>query len=113
MITSEIVVATKAQDASLADRNHVAYPVVDPQDPAKWSTRVDGSPVVNFLFLNSNHHIEHHYFPRVTLYSLPALNRGLRPFWGRIGHPNRSYPALVWGWFVRNGAPHTDWTDLA
>jgi fatty acid desaturase len=86
---------------------------IDPKDPAKWSTRVDGSPVVNFLFLNSNHHIEHHYFPSVPLYSLPALNRRLRPFWSRIGHPSRSYPALVWGWFVKNGSPHSDWTDLA
>lgn len=86
---------------------------IDPKDPAKWSTRVDGSPIVNFLFLNSNHHIEHHYFPRVPLYSLPALNRDLRPFWSEIGHPNRSYPALMWGWFVKNGSPHSDWTDLA
>lgn len=86
---------------------------IDSSDPAKWSTRVDGSPVVNFLFLNSNHHIEHHYFPSVPLYHLPALNRRLRPFWERIGHANRTYPSLIWGWFVRNGAPHTDWTDLA
>jgi hypothetical protein len=34
LVRSEIVVAAKAQDASLSDRNHVAYPVVDPQDPA-------------------------------------------------------------------------------
>jgi fatty acid desaturase len=86
---------------------------IDASDPAKWSTRVDGSVVTRFLFLNSNHHIEHHYFPSVPLYRLPALNRRLRPFWEKIGHANRSYPSLVWGWFVRNGAPHTDWTDLA
>jgi fatty acid desaturase len=86
---------------------------IDSSDPAKWSTRVDGSPLVRVLFLNSNHHIEHHYFPRVPLYSLPALNRRLRPFWEKIGHANRTYPALMWGWFVKNGAPHTDWTDLA
>ncbi len=86
---------------------------IDASDPAKWSTRVDGSPLTRFLFLNSNHHIEHHYFPSAPLYRLPALNRRLRPFWEKIGHGNRSYPALVWGWFVLNGAPHTDWTDLA
>lgn len=86
---------------------------IDPADPAKWSTRVDGSPLVRLLFLNSNHHIEHHYFPRVPLYRLPALNRRLRPFWSKIGHANRSYPSLMWGWFGRNGAPHTDWTDLS
>lgn len=86
---------------------------IDASDPAKWSTRVDGSPLVRLLFLNSNHHVEHHYYPRVPLHHLPALNRRLRPFWDRIGHPSRSYPSLLWGWFVKNRAPHTDWTDLS
>lgn len=83
---------------------------IDPTDPAKWGTRVDGNPVLNFLFLQSNHHIEHHYFPSVPLQNLPELNRRLRPFWDSIGHPSRSYPALLWKWFVENRAPHTDWT---
>ncbi|MCE9635122.1 MAG: fatty acid desaturase [Planctomycetes bacterium] len=82
---------------------------VDKTDPAKWGTRVDGNPVLNFLFLQSNHHIEHHYFPRVPLYRLPALNHRLRPFWDGIGHPSRSYPRLLWKWFVENRAPHTNW----
>lgn len=82
---------------------------VDPSDPAKWGTRVDGSPITRFLQLNSNCHLEHHYFPSVPLYSLPELNRTLRPFWDGIGHPSRSYPALLWGWFVRNRQAHTDW----
>jgi fatty acid desaturase len=82
---------------------------VDPSDPAKWGTRVDGNPLLNFLFLQSNHHMEHHYFPRVPLYRLPALNRALRPFWDRIGHPSRSYPELLRKWFVENRAPHTSW----
>ena len=86
---------------------------IDPGDPAKWSTRVDGSPLVRLAFLNSNHHVEHHYFPRVPLYRLPALNRRLRPFWERIGHRSRSYPSLLWGWFVLNATPHTDWDELA
>ena len=84
---------------------------VDPTDPAKWGTRVDGNPVLNFLFLQSNYHIEHHYFPSVPLYSLPALNRHLRPFWTTIGHQSRSYPRLLWKWFVENRAPHTNWGD--
>ncbi len=82
---------------------------VDSSDPAKWGTRVDGSPAVRLLFLNSNLHLEHHYFPGVPLYRLPELNRRLRPFWERIGHPSRSYAALLWRWFARNDAPHTDW----
>ena len=60
-------------------------------------------------FLNSNYHLEHHYFPSVPLYRLAALNRRLRPFWQGIGHPSRSYPTLLWKWFVENRAPHTNW----
>ena len=82
---------------------------VDPTDPAKWGTRVDGSLLVNTLFLQSNYHIEHHYFPSVPLYNLPALNRRLRPFWDGIGHPSRSYPSLLWKWFVENRPPHANW----
>jgi fatty acid desaturase len=84
---------------------------VDPTDPAKWSTRVDGSPLLRFLFLNSNHHIEHHYFPAVPLQHLPELNRRLRPFWAEIGLESRSYSRLLWKWFVENRAAHTDWSS--
>ncbi len=34
IVRSEVVVASVAFDASLADRDHVAYPVADPDDPA-------------------------------------------------------------------------------
>lgn len=82
---------------------------VDPTDPAKWGTRVDGNPVVGLVFLNSHLHLEHHYFPSVPLQNLPALNRRLRPFWDGIGHRSRTYPQLLWKWFVENRAPHTNW----
>ena len=82
---------------------------IDPEDPAKWGTRVDGGLLVDFLSLNSNLHLEHHYFPGVPLYRLPALNRELRPFWDGIGHPSRTYRALLWKWFVENREAHTDW----
>ncbi len=82
---------------------------VDPANPAKWGTRMDGGLLVNLLFLNSNLHLEHHYFPSVPLYNLPRLNRLLRPFWDGIGHPPHTYRQLLHGWFVRNRAAHTDW----
>lgn len=82
---------------------------IDPDDPAKWGTRVDGGPLVNLLSLNSNLHLEHHYFPGVPLQHLPALNRELRPFWDGIGHPSRTYRALLWKWFVENREAHTNW----
>lgn len=33
IVRSEVIVAAKAFEASLADRNHVPYPVADPEDP--------------------------------------------------------------------------------
>lgn len=82
---------------------------IDPDDPAKWGTRMDGGLLINLLFLNSNLHLEHHYFPGVPLYHLPRLNRALRPFWEGIGHPSRTYRQLLYGWFVRNRVAHTNW----
>jgi fatty acid desaturase len=82
---------------------------VDRTDPAKWSTRVDGNPVWHFLFLWSNFHIEHHYYPRVPFYNLRRLNRELHPFFDRNQVPNRTYREILWGWFVLNRKPHTDW----
>ena len=34
-----------------------------PTDPAKWGTLMRGSWFWDFAFLNSNYHLEHHYFP--------------------------------------------------
>lgn len=82
---------------------------IDASDPAKWGTRVDGNPLIGFLFLNSHLHLEHHYFPGVPLYRLPRLNRAMRPFWDAIHHPSRGYGQLLWGWLVRNREAHTDW----
>jgi fatty acid desaturase len=82
---------------------------IDPNDPAKWTTRVDGNPLWRFLFLWSNFHAEHHYYQRVPFYNLRKLNRRLRPFYERTGMPNRSYAEMLWGWFVLNREAHTDW----
>lgn len=38
IVRSEVIVARRAFDASLADRNHVAYRVADPDDPANTLT---------------------------------------------------------------------------
>lgn len=82
---------------------------IDPSDVAKWSTLVNGNPLIRFLFLNSNHHIEHHYFPAVPMYHLPRLNRALQPFFAAQGIENRTYGRLLWGWLARNEIPHTKW----
>ncbi len=84
---------------------------IDPDDPAKWSTLVKGSWFWDLVFLNSNYHLEHHYFPGVPFYRLPELQRALRPFYERRGMRWRSYPALVYGWVFENRPPHTNWSE--
>lgn len=82
---------------------------IDPNDPAKWSTLVKSSWFWNSLFLFSNFHLEHHYFPSVPFYNLPRLQKLLLPFYGRRGIAAHGYGELVWGWLVLNKAPHSDW----
>ncbi|MEW6320005.1 MAG: fatty acid desaturase [Acidobacteriota bacterium] len=82
---------------------------IDPTDPSKWSTLVPSHWFWNFWFLNSNLHLEHHYFPGVPFYRLPALQRALWPFYARHDIRPRTYGALVKGWIVDNKAPHTNW----
>jgi fatty acid desaturase len=85
---------------------------IDPTDPVRWTTLVRANWFWNFWFLNSNLHLEHHYFPGVPLYHLPAVQRALTPFYERHHIPWRSYTTLVRGWIFDNKAPHSHW-DLA
>ena len=83
---------------------------VNPNDPAAWGTLMVQSPLLwDRIFLWSNYHLEHHYFPRVPMYRLPALRRELAPFFATRGIRPRTYRGLLADWFVRNRAPHTDW----
>jgi fatty acid desaturase len=86
---------------------------IDPADPAKWGTLLRGHWFWDTVFLNSNYHLEHHYFPGVPFYRLPALQRALVPFYERRGFRWQSYGRLVRGWLVENRAPHTDWSREA
>jgi fatty acid desaturase len=83
---------------------------IDPNDPAKWGTLMRGHWFWDFAFLNSNYHLEHHYFPGVPFYRLPALQKALVPFYEARGTRWRTYGGLVYGWIVENRAPHTDWS---
>ena len=49
---------------------------IDPNDPAKWGTLLKSNWFWNFAFINSNLHLEHHYFPGVPFYRLPGEARG-------------------------------------
>jgi fatty acid desaturase len=82
---------------------------IDPSDPAKWGTLMRGQWFWDFAFLNSNYHLEHHYFPGVPFYRLPALQRDLTPFYQRHQMRWQNYSGLLYAWFVENRAPHTNW----
>jgi len=82
---------------------------ITPEDPAAWGTVIRPHPVWNFLFLWSSFHIEHHYFPGVPFYNLPALHRELQPIFARHPMRTRGYGGLLWDWLVRNKAPHLSW----
>jgi len=83
---------------------------IDPADPAKWGTLMRGHWFWDLAFLNSNYHLEHHYFAGVPFYRLPALQRALVPFYERHRMRWQSYSGLVYGWLVENRAPHTNWS---
>ncbi|HKO59133.1 MAG TPA: fatty acid desaturase [Thermoanaerobaculia bacterium] len=82
---------------------------IDPEDPAQWSTLVKGSWFWDVVFLFSNYHLEHHYFPGVPFYNLPRLQRLLLPFYEKRGMTARSYGSLVWRYLILNRKPHTKW----
>lgn len=84
---------------------------IDPDDPAKWTTRIDGNVISRFLFLWSNFHAEHHYYQKVPFYNLKSLNKTLSPFYEDIGHSNRKYGQLLWHWLVEKRSAHSNWSD--
>lgn len=80
-------------------------------DPARWGTLLRRSPLLwDVLFLWSNYHLEHHTFPGVPCYRLPALRRALDPYFAAHGAPSRTYLGLLRDWFLGNRVPHTDWS---
>ncbi len=82
---------------------------IDPDDPAKWGTLMKGNWFWDFAFLNSNYHLEHHYFPGVPFYRLPALQRALATFYAMKRMRWQSYSGLLYGWLIKNQKPHTNW----
>lgn len=82
---------------------------IDPTDPAKWSTLMRGHWFWDFAYLNSNYHLEHHYFAGVPFYRLPKLQRAMVPFYERHGMRWHGYGELLYRWFILNETPHTNW----
>lgn len=83
---------------------------INPEDPAQWGTLMKKSRFWDFAYLWSSYHLEHHYFPRVPFYNLPKLRRLLQPFFDKRQMEPHGYLELLYGYLVRNHAPHTDWS---
>lgn len=86
---------------------------IDPADPAKWSTLIRSSWFWNSVYLFSNLHLEHHYFPGVPFYNLPRLQKVLTPFYEKRSMVARSYGELIWSYLILNRKPHTKWAEGA
>jgi fatty acid desaturase len=82
---------------------------IDPTNPLKWATVMKPSRLWDFLFVYSNYHAEHHYFPRVPFYNLRKLHMILRPMYTELDLKTHTYRDIMWQWFVLNRAPHTNW----
>jgi beta-carotene hydroxylase len=61
---------------------HYPLSLLPENDPARRDLRHNTvtvtSPIMGFLWANITYHVEHHLFPRVPFYRLPALHRLLR-----------------------------------
>jgi fatty acid desaturase len=84
---------------------------INPDDPLQWSSLINPHPVWDFLFLWSDFHLEHHYYPRVPFYRLKELNRRLQPLYEDRGMRPRTFGQIFWQWFVQNRTPHTNWLE--
>lgn len=59
-------------------RGLTQHGITDATDPFIASRSVEANPVVRFLLLNENFHLEHHLFPGVPSYNLPKLHQLIR-----------------------------------
>ncbi|MEM6724327.1 MAG: fatty acid desaturase [Bacteroidota bacterium] len=82
--------------------------VINPDNPANWSTLMRPNRVWNFLFLYSSYHLEHHYYPAVPFYRLREVQDQLEQFFRDQEIPTYSYWQLIKLWFVNNHLPHSN-----
>ncbi len=67
-----------------------------PDDEIRGTRSILTSPIVAFFMCNENYHLEHHLYPGVPWYNLPALHRATKAELARRGAPYiRSYASFV------------------
>jgi fatty acid desaturase len=62
-----------------AIRGFAQHGITDVRDPYIASRTIMPHPMVRFLLLNENFHLEHHLFPEIPSYNLPRLHRLIWP----------------------------------
>jgi fatty acid desaturase len=70
-------------------------------EPLLASRSVRSGPLVSFLLLNENLHLEHHLFPEIPSYNLPRLRALLRPLLPRAVE-GTSYTRFLAGFVARS-----------
>lgn len=93
------LVALPVVAAMVQVRGLTQHGLTDRHDALLASRTVRPSRLVAFFLLNENYHLEHHLFPEVPSYHLPALHRLVWPLLPRAVE-GRSYLAFL-GRFVR------------
>lgn len=59
-------------------RGFTQHGITDPADPLLASRSIHPGPLVRFLVLNENYHLEHHLYPEIPSYNLGKLHRLLK-----------------------------------
>lgn len=79
-------------------RGLASHALGDPEDIYLSSRTVRSNPLVRFLFLHENYHLEHHLFPQVPSY---YLGRAHRLVWNRLPRAlySPSYGDFLLGFF--------------
>lgn len=80
-------------------RGLTQHGITDATDPLIASRSIEANPVVQFLLVHENYHLEHHLFPSIPSYNLPKLHQLILPrLEKRV--TCKSYLGFVWQ-FIR------------
>lgn len=85
--------------------------LAEADDVVRGTRTILGDPLLRFFMMNENYHLEHHLYPRVPWYRLPALHAALRQQLDALDAPfvpsYRSFVGDFVGATTRGGAQGT------
>ena len=81
-------------------RGWAEHQLTVPDHPLRQTRTVTSNWFYSFLNINLNYHLEHHLFPGVPWYNLPALHKLLQPEYEKAGASiYKSYFGFLWDAF--------------